>query len=93
MDITHAAPVRSRKIVVLLTTLLLAATPGLLSAAECKVLDQKGEERDCTATEELGKCLTEAGDSYSQCRLDNGIILCGAALVVDSLVCYKEILS
>ena len=69
------------------------ASPLMAIDADCDVLGSDDLSRDCTASEQLGKCLLDAMDSYSQCREELGLIICGSALVFDGIMCFTEVLA
>jgi hypothetical protein len=61
---------------------------------DCKAATLDGQPRECTATEEMGKCLTEALDSRAACLEDfDGWFLerlCDALFVWDAGACVAE---
>jgi len=86
-----------------LGALLLAGGLSLAAPAEpveaqetCVAATLDGEPRQCTTTEEMGMCLTNALDSYRACTEDSESWLmdrvCDAYFVWDAAVCVVEAL-
>lgn len=72
-----------------------AAPPLPVDAQEtCVAATLDGEPRTCTATEEMGMCLTNALDSYRACveDFDSWLLerVCDAYFMWDSAVCIGE---
>jgi len=87
----------SRTVRLLRWALAVVATVGVLTLAapsaraECK--DFTTDNRECTAMEELGYCLTNAMESYAECKDGAGLIMkgvCTVAYEVDFYMCYAE---
>lgn len=76
--------------------LTLAPQVPLLEAQslECEAVTVDGEPRNCTVTEEMGMCLTEALDSRAACVEDFpgwvGARLCDALFIWDGAACVLE---
>jgi hypothetical protein len=71
------------------------AAGGLALSAQavwaCEVIGEDGNPRDCTFTEELGKCLAEADESYRACvASDEGAFVCGTGRFIDRSACTWE---
>ena len=74
-----------------LVLVVLARASGVAAQDECEVLDQYGEPRDCTWTEELAECNLDVLDSWEQC-MENADgwfdrIACEATGVADTAAC------
>lgn len=73
---------------------VLAVGAILLSAQQvwaCEVIGEDGEPRPCTFTEELGKCLSDAEESYRACVASNeGVFVCGTGRFADRSACVWE---
>jgi len=84
--------------VLLLAGGLSFAAPAVPVEAQetCVAATLEGEPRDCTATEEMGKCLLDALDSRRACVEDFDSWLleraCDAFFVWDAAVCIGEAL-
>jgi hypothetical protein len=70
------------------------ASPLEAQELECTAVTLEGLPRECTVTEEMGKCLTDALDSRNACHEDfDGWLLelaCDALFVWDAAACVAE---
>ena len=80
------------RLLALALSLVPAATPVALWATECVAVDSHDQPRECTATEELGACMSATQESLMTCNAASGgsfwsRLKCGGAALIDDIAC------
>lgn len=85
---------RSLRAAVLTILVTMLSGAPLAALGDCEFLQESGELRGCTFTEEAGQCLVWALESYYDCLEDVDSwwdrALCEAAVQVDIFACNVE---
>jgi hypothetical protein len=86
---------RSLRAAVLTVLVTVLSGAPLAALGECEFLQETGELRGCTFTEEHGQCLVWALESYYDCMEDAktflGRTVCKVAVQVDLFACNVEL--